>query len=67
MRYSNWTDKNWQSLISRCRADGVTLTDEEIREAAFGYMTHGADGGGNRYGILGTVVALNVDKVGADA
>lgn len=66
MRYSDWTDAEWRELIRRCHADGVTLSDSEIREAAFGYMKNGSDGGGNRFGIVGTVVALNVDKVGAD-
>jgi hypothetical protein len=61
--YAEWTDREWNELIARCRAEGVGLNEKEIRDAAWGYMHHGADGGGNKYGVRGTVVALNVDKI----
>jgi hypothetical protein len=67
VRYQDWTDREWRELIERCRADGVGLSEQEIRDAAWGYMRHGAAGGGNKHGLRGTVVALNVDKVGSES
>lgn len=61
--YASWRDAEWRELVSRCRADGLNLSEDEIRQAAMGYMTHGSDGGGNRFGLTGTVVAFNVDAV----
>jgi hypothetical protein len=63
MSYASWTDKEWERLTTLCRQDGITLKADAIREAAWRYMQKGADGGGNRHGIVGTVIALNVDKV----
>lgn len=63
MSYASWTDKDWNNLVKLCRLDGINLPDEEIREIAWDYMRLGADGGGNRWGVKGTMVALNVDKV----
>jgi hypothetical protein len=63
MGYSTWRDEDWAELLSMCRRDGISLNEDEIREAAFGYMHLGSDGGGNRWGLLGTAVALNVDKL----
>lgn len=64
MRYADWTDREWSELISLVRSEApIGLSDEDIRHAAWGYMHNGADGGGNRYGLEGTVVALCVDKV----
>lgn len=61
--YAQWTDEHWQQLVKMARLEGVSLTKEQIREAAWGYMHSGADGGGNRFGLQGTVVALCVDRV----
>lgn len=62
-----WEPKHWDRLAELCRQDGLALTDKELRDAAEGYMERGADGGGNRFGIVGTVVALNVDRVTKEA
>jgi hypothetical protein len=50
MRYSDWTEQEWERLRKMARADGIRLKDEEIREAA-----------GNRFGLEGTIIALCVD------
>jgi hypothetical protein len=64
MRHSEWTDREWEHLIQLVRRTApVSLSNEEIREAAWSYMHVGADGGGNRFGIEGTVVTLCVDKI----
>lgn len=63
MSYASWTDKDWRRLAELCRKDGIVMSDDAIREAAWGYMHKGADGGGNRHGVVGTVIALNVDRV----
>lgn len=64
MSYANWKDSDWDLLLKQVRAKAPTpLTDSEIREAAFGYMQSGADGGHNRWGLMGTHIALCVDEV----
>ncbi len=64
MAYSDWTDREWDRLIDLVHQAAPTgLSDAEIREAAWGYMQKGPDGGGNRFGVTGTMVAVYVDKV----
>lgn len=63
MKYSDWTDQEWERLLKMVRRDGVRLKEKEIREAAWSYMHAGADGGGNRFGLEGTIVALCVDAI----
>lgn len=63
MSYASWTDRDWNRLTDLCRQDGLALKPEGIRAIAWRHMKHGADGGGNKDGLVGTVVALNVDKV----
>lgn len=63
MAYSDWTDREWQTLLMLVREVPVQLSDEEIRKAAWSYMQHGADGGGNKLGIVGTHIAMCVDRV----
>lgn len=35
----------------------------ELEAMIDGYLTHGADGGGNQWGIVGTYVASRVDRL----
>jgi hypothetical protein len=63
MKYSDWTDEEWNQLIKAARREPIKLTDAQIREAAWGYMHSGADDGGNRFGLEGTIVALCVDAI----
>ncbi len=66
MAYANWTDNEWDALIRMVRSEAPLpegFDDSTIRAAAWNYMRAGADGGGNRWGIWGTLVAMCVDKV----
>lgn len=64
--YASWTDATWDELFSKVRSKApVSLSDQEIRDAAWSYMHNGADGGGNALGLLGTHIALCVDEVHA--
>lgn len=63
MTWPWWTETHWGRLVALCQEDGVALSEDEVREAAEGYMDRGSEGGGNQWGLQGTVVALNVDKV----
>lgn len=58
-----WTDEHWGRLVALCREDCIELSEDEIREAAEGYMDRGPDGGGNQWGVVGTVIALHVDRL----
>lgn len=61
--YESWREQDWLDLVHRCREDGVLVPTQHILRAATSYMERGADGGGNDLGLVGTIVALNVDKV----
>ena len=50
-------------VCTLARDYGVTHADDEIREAARGYVKSGAAGGGNAFGMQGTAVAFCVDMV----
>jgi hypothetical protein len=41
------------------------LKDDEIKQIAWSYMHHGADGGGNQHGLVGTMIASCVDAIHA--
>lgn len=58
-----WTDDETETLIALCREDGIEASAGLIVDAAENYMSHGTDGGGNQWGIVGTVIALNVDRI----
>lgn len=63
MAWSDWTDEEWKTLYAMCREDGIEMPESEIREAAENFMRVGSEGGGNRWGIIGTVIALNTERV----
>ena len=70
MAYRNWTDATWAKLIARVRSEAPLpegADDDTIRAAAWNYMTRGADGGGNEWGVWGSLVAMCVDKVNREA
>lgn len=57
---------HYLDVIAMCREDGIEpdqMSDDDIREAADGYLKCGPDGGGNQWGLMGTFVAMKVDKV----
>lgn len=53
----------WLDLIALCREDGIELPESEIRAAAVDYLERGPDGGGNRWGVAGTLIALHTDQL----
>lgn len=64
--YSGWTDKDWADLLLKVRREAPTgLSKDEIREVAWSYMQRGPEGGGNAYGLFGTIIAICVDEVQA--
>lgn len=66
MAYADWTDETWAKLIAWVRSEAPMpegADDSTIRAAAWNYMQHGADGGGNKWMLWGTLVAMGVDKI----
>jgi hypothetical protein len=64
MSYATWTDADWERLLKRVRSTAPTpLSAGEIRQAAYNYMHGGADGGGNKWGLIGTHIAMCVDEI----
>lgn len=62
--YAGWTDKDWTDLIRKVRTCALSgLSEDKIRKIAWSYMQNGSDGGGNDFGLLGTLVAVCVDEV----
>lgn len=68
MTWKGWTEKDWDILIETCRElfaqwEVQGMDDAEIRKAGESYMERGADGGGNRWGILGKIVANEMERI----
>ncbi len=57
------SERAFLDLIAVCREHGVELPESEIRAAALNYLERGPDGGGNRWGIAGVLVALHTDRI----
>lgn len=58
-----WEQVHTERLVALCREDDIDLDPSVIVDTARAYMDCGADGGGNDRGLVGTVIALNVDRV----
>lgn len=57
------SERAWLDLIAVCREHGVELPETEIRAAAINYLQRDPDGGCNRWGLAGVLIALHTDRL----